>query len=65
MRMTPRSFEAWKTCIVRDCGIDLTPEFAALRLSVYQDPGNPETQKLAQLYGEHHLRNVIQWLQRV
>ncbi|WP_343748330.1 hypothetical protein [Fluviicola sp.] len=63
--MIPQTFDSWKACLVEACGIALTPEFAAERLSVYLDRSNPETQKFAALYGEHHLNNIIAWFQQV
>jgi len=44
--MIPQTFEQWKTCIVNDCKINLTKDFAQQRLAVYQDNKNVETQKL-------------------
>lgn len=63
--MIPHTFEAWKSCIINDCKIDLTQEFAKKRLSVYTDKNNTETKKFAALYGEQHLYNVITWLNMV
>ncbi|WP_028296835.1 hypothetical protein [Olivibacter sitiensis] len=61
--MIPQTFEQWKSCIINDCKINLTEEFARQRLAVYWDEGNPETCKFVQLYGEQHLQNIIQWLE--
>lgn len=63
--MIPQNYTEWRACIINDCKINLTKEFAAQRLAVYQDAKNPETQKFSSLYGEKHLQNVIQWLQQV
>ncbi|MCH2197592.1 MAG: hypothetical protein MK081_02330 [Flavobacteriales bacterium] len=63
--MIPMTFEEWKHCIVHDCGIQLTKNFAQQRLEVYQNNNNPETQKFVSLYGQRHLQNVIGWLQAV
>jgi len=63
--MIPRTFEEWKNCIVNDCKINLTKDFAQQRLSVYQNRENRETQKFISLYGEQHLLNIIQWLQQI
>lgn len=62
--MIPTTFEEWKNCIVIDCKIELTNEFIASRLRVYQDKSNPETKKFKKLYGEQHLNNVIYWLKK-
>lgn len=63
--MIPQTFEQWKHCIVNDCKINLTKEFAQERLNVYQDRQQPETDKFIRLYGEQHLNNVITWFQQI
>ncbi len=59
--MIPQTFNDWINCIVNDCKINLTPEFAVQRLEVYQNKKNAETQKFISLYGEQHLQNIINW----
>ena len=54
--MIPHTFEEWKSCIINDCKIDLTVDFAQKRLSVYKDRNNQETKKFVALYGEQHLK---------
>lgn len=63
--MIPQTFEEWRYCIVHDCGIKLTKEFAAQRLEVYTDTNNTETKKFISLYGDQHLQNIVQWLKQV
>jgi len=63
--MIPQTFNDWTNCIVNDCKINLTKEFALQRLSVYQDNKNTETQKFISLYGEQHLQNIIKWVQNI
>jgi len=63
--MIPKTFEEWKNCITTDCKIKLTKQFAAQRLSVYQNRKNPETQKFISLYGEQHYTNIIHWLKKI
>lgn len=63
--MIPRTFEEWKNCIVNDCRIHLTKDFAKKRLKVYEDPSNQETRKFKELYGAQHLDNVIFWLKKI
>jgi hypothetical protein len=43
--MIPLTFDEWKDCIVDKCKINLTKEFAAQRLAVYNDNKNKETLK--------------------
>ncbi len=63
--MIPQTFDEWVSCIVNDCKIELTKEFAQQRLTVYQNKENAETKKFISLYGEQHLMNVIEWFNRV
>jgi hypothetical protein len=63
--MMPQTFEQWKHCIVNDCKINLTQDFANQRLKVYQDKQSTETQKFISLYGEQHLKNIIQWFNQI
>jgi hypothetical protein len=63
--MIPQTFEQWKNCIVNDCKINLTKDFAQQRLTVYQDKKNNETQKFVSLYGEQHLQNIIYWFELI
>jgi len=63
--MIPQTFEQWKNCIVNDCKINLSADFAHQRLAVYKDKKNAETQKFIFLYGEQHLSNIINWLEKI
>lgn len=63
--MIPHTFEQWKHCIIEECKINLTKDFAQSRLRVYQNRNNPETQKFITLYGEQHLENIIKWLKQI
>ncbi|MCL7986380.1 hypothetical protein M8998_00340 [Sphingobacterium sp. lm-10] len=62
MSLLPESFEEWKICIEKKCGIPLTLEFAEKRLAVYADENLPETKRFAKLYGDQHLSNIKLWL---
>jgi len=48
-----------------DCGIRLTPDFVQERLAIYADATHTETKRFAELYGDNHLRNIIQWYTQV
>jgi hypothetical protein len=63
--MIPQTFSDWKNCILNDCKINLTQEFATKRLAIYQDNKNVETRKFISLNGQQHLSNIIQWLQQI
>jgi len=59
--MIPQTFNDWKNCIINDCKINLTKNFAEQRLLVYQDNKNVETQNFISLYGAQHLENIKNW----
>lgn len=63
--MIPQTFEQWKHCIVNDCKINLSKDFAQQRLTVYQNSQNAETQKFISLYGEQHLSNIINRIEKI
>lgn len=41
----PETYEQWRHCITVECGIPLTPEFVARRLSVWLDESCEETER--------------------
>ena len=63
--MIPKTFEEWQNCIVNDCKINLTKDFAEKRLAVYKDNHNTEKKKFISLYGEQHLQNIINWFNQI
>lgn len=63
--MIPQTFEQWKTCLINDCKINLTKEFARIRLAVYNDLDKPETKKFIRLYGFQHHQNIIGWFTKI
>ncbi len=63
--MIPQTFDEWRKCIVNDCKIKLTKEFAQQRLSVYLNEDHSDTKKFVSLYGKQHLENIIHWLNLV
>lgn len=63
--MIPQTFEEWVNCIVNDCKIELTEEFASKRLETYENSTHPETKKFLELYGETHLNNIKKWFKQI
>jgi len=63
--MIPKTYNEWRECIVNDCGIALTVEFAQSRVSILKDSNHPETQKFKKLYGDEHLKNTLSWFSHV
>ena len=59
--MIPATFEQWLNCIINQCQIELTQDFAKQQLSVYRNENNQETQVFVELYGIDHLKNIINW----
>lgn len=63
--MIPQTFEQWANCIVNDCKIKLSQEFAQQRLAVYENEQSKENQNFITLYGYQHLVNVVLWLKQI
>lgn len=63
--MIPQTFDEWKNCLVNDCKLGLTSEFAEQRLGIFTNPEHPETKKFAALYGQQHLLNIITWFKSI
>lgn len=61
----PQTFEEWKYCIVNQCRVNLTKDFANRRLIVYEDSNHPETKIFIRKYGEKHLQNIINWFKKI
>lgn len=61
----PKNFEQWMHCITVECGIPLTPEFVAQRLSIWRNMESEETIRFSRLYGDQHLKLVVGWFERV
>ena len=59
--MISKTYEQWKFCIIKKCGISLTFESIEERLSVLSNEQNKERNKFIELYGQEHLNNVIDW----
>lgn len=63
--MIPKTFDQWKHCLIHHCKIDLTKEFAAQRLKIYEDGNHPETLEFQKFYGKEHLNNIVQWFKQI
>lgn len=63
--MILQDFENWKYCITHKCNIPLTMDFAKQRLTVYNNPDLPETQRFIKLYGEEHYERIKEWFTRI
>lgn len=61
----PTTYEEWVHCITVKCKISLTPEFARARLAALDAPQSAEAATFSTLYGEAHLKRIIEWYRRV
>jgi len=62
--MIPRTYTQWRHCITQACGIPLTAEFVAQRLTIWRDAQAQETQHFRRLYGDDHWQAVIRWFEQ-
>lgn len=60
----PSDYPSWRYCIEVKCGLPLTPEYLAERLTVLTDPGQEETQRFIQTYGKAYWEQVLAWFQQ-
>jgi len=60
----PETYEQWRHCIVVECGIALTVDFAARRMAVLEDEGAEETRRFRKAYGDAHWQAVRGWFSR-
>jgi hypothetical protein len=59
----PQTYEAWRHCIEVECGIPLTRDYIASRLSVLRESSAEETQRFVQRYGRLHWQKVVAWFE--
>ena len=60
----PQNYDEWQHCITVECGIPLTGEYVAKRLSIWRNEALEETQRFRGLYGDDYWRAVIGWFER-
>jgi hypothetical protein len=61
--MIPNNYTEWKSCIERDCGIQLTTAFAKERIQALTDRKNPHTDSFIKCYGMPYYQQVMEWFQ--
>ena len=59
-----QSYAQWRQAITGRCNINLTPEYARLRITALQDPKDRSTQEFTAKYGQGYLQQVIQWFEQ-
>ena len=57
--MIPNDYTEWKSCIERDCGIQLTTAFAKERIQALTDRKNPYTESFIKCYGMPYYQQVM------
>lgn len=60
----PSSYESWRHCIEKKCGLSLTPDYIAARLTALRDERDAHTRDFLRVYGEPHLRATVAWFER-
>lgn len=60
----PQDYNAWKHCIVQDCGIKLTRSFVEARLAILTNESSEEFQKFAQKYGHEWSSRVVSYFKQ-
>jgi len=63
--MIPQTFNGWANCIVKDCKINLTKEFAEKRLLVYQNNKNSRNPKIYFALWRATFTNIINWFKKI
>lgn len=62
--MIPLTYEDWRHCIEKDCGIPLTAVFVSSRLHALTDAKSHHTQQFVAHYGAEHLERVLGFFRR-
>ncbi len=57
------TYEEWKHCITVQCGIPLTSDYIAQRMTELNDLSNEHTKKFVKTWGEPQLKKVIAWFE--
>jgi len=60
----PQTYEQWKHCITIDCGLELTTDYIAERISSLQNNNDHYTQQFVKLYGQQYLNQVLNWFKQ-
>ena len=59
----PQDYNEWRHCITVECGIPLTADFVAQRLTVWRDESLEETRRFRRLYGDAYWETMIGWFE--
>ena len=62
--MIPNTYEEWRYCITKACGIPLTDPYIEKRLLALRKPHDPSTARFRELYGQQRLEQTIRWFEK-
>jgi len=60
----PQDYSEWRCCIEVECGLALTAEFIAQRITELGNLAHERTQQFVRLYGAAHHAQVLRWFLR-
>ncbi len=58
------TYEDWKHCITKLCGIPLTPDYIEKRITELSDANNDHTKRFIDVWGEPHLNRTVGWFKQ-
>jgi len=61
---TFNDFNEWHQAITVRCGLTLSHQYCAERITALQDEAIPSTKNFIKEYGENYRQTVIQWFQQ-
>lgn len=61
MNYVPKNYEEWEDCITVKCGIPLTPDYIAGRITSLEDRGDFHTEKFIACWGAAHHARTLGW----
>lgn len=64
MSVVPQTYEEWEHCITVKCGIPLTADFVASRITELEDEGAYKTQKFIDAWGREHHTRTLDWFRQ-
>ena len=60
----PSDYMSWRYCIEVKCGVAMTPEYVASRVTAFSDPKSQESKRFAKIHGDAWREQVLTWFQR-
>lgn len=63
-QVVPETYEQWRHCIEIECGLELTAQFAAERLTALLNRKDHHTNRFFAIWGTEHHARVLDWFRR-